>query len=50
MGTMSLRYKETDGTKPIVVMSHCGVRTGQACQHPEPLGFDIATLESGIQA
>ena len=50
MGIMPLRYKETDGTKPILVTHHGGVRTGQACQYPEPLGFDIATLEGGIQA
>ena len=50
MGILPLRYKETDGTKHIAVMSHVGVRTGQASQHPQPLGFDIATLEGGIQA
>tara|TARA_B110000116_G_C16486760_1_gene425037 strand:- start:130 stop:309 length:180 start_codon:yes stop_codon:yes gene_type:complete len=47
---MPLRYKETDGTKHIAAMSHGGVRTDQACQDPQSLGFDISTLEGGIQA
>ena len=39
----------SDKKTPIVVMCHSGVRSAQVCQYLEPLGYNVANLEGGIQ-
>ena len=49
MSSIEEKYSELDLEVPIVVMCHTGVRSSQVCQYLEPLGFNVANLEGGIE-
>jgi rhodanese-related sulfurtransferase len=49
MSSIVEKYSELDLEVPIVVMCHTGVRSFQVCQYLEPLGFNVANLEGGIE-
>jgi rhodanese-related sulfurtransferase len=50
IGNIVNKHKELNKTKALVVMCHTGVRSAQVCEYLEPLGYDVANLEGGIQA
>ena len=48
-GSIVNKHRELDKKTPIVVMCHSGVRSAHVCQYLEPLGYNVANLEGGIQ-
>ena len=50
IGNIVNKHKELNKKKAFVVMCHTGVRSAQVCQYLEPLGYNVANLEGGIQA
>ncbi|MGY8751345.1 MAG: rhodanese-like domain-containing protein [Fidelibacterota bacterium] len=50
IGSIMARHEELNKEKAIVVMCHTGVRSAQACQYLETLGYNVTNLEGGIHA
>jgi rhodanese-related sulfurtransferase len=50
IGSIMARHEELNKEKAIVVMCHTGVRSAQACQYLETLGYKVTNLEGGIHA
>ena len=42
------RYAELNKEIPIIIMCRSGVRSAQACEFLQPLGFDVYNLTGGI--